>query len=56
MPIIGVGGFHLGSVDSDEEATADFPFDTVQMPLNAFDATFRSFKQYGYPEVEKLPA
>src|SRR4051812_46966049 len=23
----------------------NFPFDTIQMPLNAFDATFRSFEQ-----------
>src|SRR5947209_17748093 len=26
-------------------------FDTVQMPLNAFDATFRSFEQQVLPEV-----
>ena len=26
-----------------------FPFDTVQMPLNAFDATFRSFEQEVLP-------
>ena len=25
----------------------NFPFDTVQMPLNAFDATFRSFENSG---------
>jgi len=24
----------------------DFPFDTVQMPLNCFDATFRSFETH----------
>lgn len=29
----------------------DFPFDTVQMPLNSFDATFRSFEQNVLPEV-----
>ena len=29
----------------------DFPFDTVQMPLNCFDATFRSFEQRVLPEV-----
>jgi aryl-alcohol dehydrogenase-like predicted oxidoreductase len=28
-----------------------FPFDTVQMPLNCFDATFRSFEQHVLPEV-----
>lgn len=30
-----------------------FPFDTVQMPLNAFDATFRSFEQHVLPEAQK---
>ncbi len=30
-----------------------FPFDTVQMPLNAFDATFRSFEQHVLPEARK---
>ena len=30
-----------------------FPFDTVQMPLNAFDATFRSFEQAVLPEARK---
>jgi aryl-alcohol dehydrogenase-like predicted oxidoreductase len=29
----------------------DYPFDTVQMPLNCFDATFRSFEQRVLPEV-----
>lgn len=28
-------------------------FDTVQMPLNAFDATFRSFQQYVLPEANR---
>ncbi len=28
-----------------------FPFDTVQMPLNCFDATFRSFEQQVLPEA-----
>jgi uncharacterized protein len=31
----------------------DFPFDTVQMPLNALDATFRSFEQQVLPEAAK---
>ena len=31
----------------------DFPFDTVQMPLNALDATFRSFQQQVLPEAKK---
>ena len=29
----------------------DFPFDTVQMPLNCFDASFRSFEQQVLPEL-----
>jgi aryl-alcohol dehydrogenase-like predicted oxidoreductase len=29
----------------------DFPFDTVQMPLNCLDATFRSFAQQVLPEA-----
>jgi len=29
----------------------DFPFDTVQMPLNCFDATFRSFETHVLPEA-----
>ena len=33
--------------------SADFPFDTVQMPLNALDATFRSFEQLVLPEANK---
>jgi aryl-alcohol dehydrogenase-like predicted oxidoreductase len=31
----------------------DFPFDTVQMPLNCLDATFRSFEQHVLPEVNR---
>jgi aryl-alcohol dehydrogenase-like predicted oxidoreductase len=31
----------------------NFPFDTVQMPLNCFDATFRSFEQQVLPELLK---
>ena len=31
----------------------DFPFDTVQMPLNVLDATFRSFQQQVLPEARK---
>jgi uncharacterized protein len=30
-----------------------FPFDTVQMPLNCLDATFRSFEQQVLPELNK---
>jgi aryl-alcohol dehydrogenase-like predicted oxidoreductase len=31
----------------------DFPFDSVQMPLNCFDADFRSFEQKVLPEVNR---
>ncbi|HZU26383.1 MAG TPA: aldo/keto reductase [Bryobacteraceae bacterium] len=31
----------------------DFPFDTVQMPLNPFDASFRSFEQHVLPELQR---
>jgi len=31
----------------------DFPFDTVQMPLNCCDATFRSFETQVLPEVNR---
>jgi uncharacterized protein len=31
----------------------NFPFDTVQMPLNAFDAAFRSFETQVLPEANK---
>ena len=30
-----------------------FPFDTVQMPLNCFDATFRSFEENVLPEANR---
>jgi aryl-alcohol dehydrogenase-like predicted oxidoreductase len=30
-----------------------FPFDTVQMPLNCFDATFRSFQTQVLPEAQR---
>src|SRR3977135_1912813 len=30
-----------------------FPFDTVQMPLNCLDATFRSFESQVLPEVNR---
>jgi uncharacterized protein len=31
----------------------NFPFDTVQMPLNCLDATFRSFEQRVLPEADR---
>jgi predicted aldo/keto reductase-like oxidoreductase len=33
--------------------THNFPFDTVQMPLNCFDASFRSFEQNILPELNR---
>ncbi len=33
--------------------THGFPFDTVQMPLNCLDASFRSFEQRVLPEAQK---
>ena len=31
----------------------DFPFDSVQMPLNCFDGTFRSFERSVLPEAQR---
>jgi uncharacterized protein len=31
----------------------DYPFDTVQMPLNCFDGTYRSFAEQVLPEVRR---
>jgi predicted aldo/keto reductase-like oxidoreductase len=31
----------------------DYPFDSCQMPLNCFDATFRSFEQQVLPELAR---
>jgi aryl-alcohol dehydrogenase-like predicted oxidoreductase len=31
----------------------DYPFDTCQLPLNPFDATFRSFEQQVLPELNR---
>lgn len=36
-----------------EMLSHDFPFDAVQMPLNCFDATFRSFEQEVLPEARR---
>ncbi len=30
-----------------------YPFDTVQMPLNPFDASFHSFEEQVLPEVNR---
>src|SRR5262249_31140408 len=31
----------------------EYPFDTCQLPLNCFDATFRSFERQVLPELER---
>ena len=31
----------------------DFPFDTIQMPINCFDASFHSFEKQVLPEAQK---
>jgi aryl-alcohol dehydrogenase-like predicted oxidoreductase len=31
----------------------DYPFDSAQMPLNAFDASYRSFQKHVLPEINK---
>jgi len=36
-----------------EMMSHDFPFDAVQMPLNCFDASFRSFEQHVLPEARR---
>jgi aryl-alcohol dehydrogenase-like predicted oxidoreductase len=36
-----------------EVLSHDFPFDTIQMPLNCFDATYRSFEQKVLPEANQ---
>ena len=36
-----------------EMMSHDFPFDSVQMPLNCFDGTFRSFEQHVLPEARR---
>lgn len=39
--------YHLGML------AKDFPWDTIQMPLNILDAHFRSFQQLVLPEAQK---
>jgi len=36
-----------------EMLSHDFPFDSVQMPLNCFDASYRSFEQWVLPEAHR---
>jgi uncharacterized protein len=36
-----------------EMLAQEFPFDTCQLPLNGFDATFKSFEQQVLPELQR---
>jgi aryl-alcohol dehydrogenase-like predicted oxidoreductase len=36
-----------------EMLSYDFPFDSCQLPLNGFDASFRSFEQHVLPELNR---
>ena len=49
---LGFTGHHDPEIHLKMLAT-DFPFDAVQMPLNAFDATFRSFETRVLPELQR---
>jgi aryl-alcohol dehydrogenase-like predicted oxidoreductase len=49
---VGFTGHREPSVHLDM-ITRGYPFDTVQMPLNCFDATFRSFEERVLPEALK---
>jgi aryl-alcohol dehydrogenase-like predicted oxidoreductase len=44
--------YHLHMLDV--AANADFTFDTVQMPLNVFDAHFESFEKHVLPRAREL--
>src|SRR5438270_702189 len=56
---LGVGGHHLGTAKTAEEAIhlrtiqMGYPFDAVQMPLNPFDANFFSFEKEVLPEANR---
>ncbi len=49
---VGFTGHHNAKVHLGMLATG-FPFDAVQMPLNPFDANFKSFEQQIVPELKK---
>ncbi len=44
---------HKNPVIHIEMLSYNYPFDSVQMPLNAFDASYRSFHNHVLPEVNK---
>jgi aryl-alcohol dehydrogenase-like predicted oxidoreductase len=47
---VGFTGHKLPSIHL-KMLSHDYPFDTVQMPLNCFDATYRSFEKQVLPEA-----
>ena len=49
---VGFTGHKLPEIHLDM-LSRDFPFDSVQMPLNCFDGTFRSFEQHVLPEARR---
>ena len=49
---VGFTGHKLPEIHLDMLAR-EFPFDAVQMPLNCFDATYRSFEQRVLPEANR---
>jgi aryl-alcohol dehydrogenase-like predicted oxidoreductase len=50
---VGFTGHKLPEIHM-EMLSHGFPFDSVQMPLNCFDASFRSFEQTVLPEANRL--
>jgi aryl-alcohol dehydrogenase-like predicted oxidoreductase len=50
---VGFTGHKLPEIHM-EMLSHGFPFDSVQMPLNCFDASFRSFEQSVLPEANRL--
>jgi aryl-alcohol dehydrogenase-like predicted oxidoreductase len=50
--LVGFTGHKLPSIHM-RMLDSNFPFDTVQMPLNPFDGSFRSFEQTVLPEANR---
>ena len=50
--LVGFTGHKLPSIHM-RMLESNFPFDTVQMPLNPFDGTYRSFEQTVLPEANR---
>jgi hypothetical protein len=51
-PLVGFTG-HKNPAIHLKMLAHDYPFDAVQMPLNCFDATYRSFEQLVLPELRR---